>query len=67
MPIYEYRCADCGHLYEEFVRFGDDPELKCPVCGCMEAGKAFSLFATGGASVGSSSASAGADCAPSGG
>jgi len=66
MPIYEYRCQKCGHIFEEFVRFGDEPELKCPRCGSTEARKAISLFGTSGSADGSSSTSAGATCAPSG-
>ena len=67
MPIYEYRCQKCGHIFEEFVRFGDEPELKCPQCGSAEARKVFSLFGTGGGAGSSSrSTSAGAACAPSG-
>ena len=32
MPIYEYRCADCGHTFEEIQQFSDpDPET-CPSC-----------------------------------
>jgi putative FmdB family regulatory protein len=68
MPIYEYRCETCGHLYEEFVRFGEDPDLKCPECGGLEASKVVSLFgSTGAGANASSSASAAAACAPSGG
>lgn len=33
MPIYEYRCADCGHQ-EEYLRKVSEPTLtQCPVCG----------------------------------
>jgi len=33
MPIYEYRCADCGHQ-EEFLRKVSEPPIaKCPACG----------------------------------
>jgi putative FmdB family regulatory protein len=68
MPIYEYRCQSCGHVYEEFVRFGDDPELKCPECGGLEASKVVSLFGSAGSGATSgTSASAPAACAPSGG
>jgi len=63
MPIYEYRCQRCGHIFEEFVRFGEEPELKCPQCGSKEARKTFSLFGT---SSPSTSIGAEAVCAPSG-
>lgn len=34
MPIYEYRCQDCGRTTTVFVRtIGDDPELTCGSCG----------------------------------
>ena len=33
MPIYEYRCAACGHQ-EEFLQKVSDPVLsQCPACG----------------------------------
>ncbi len=33
MPIYEYRCADCGHQ-EEFLQKVSEPLIaKCPACG----------------------------------
>jgi putative FmdB family regulatory protein len=33
MPIYEYRCADCGHQ-EEFLQKVSEPQLTdCPACG----------------------------------
>ena len=32
MPIYEYRCADCGHDFEALQKFSDDPITECPVC-----------------------------------
>jgi putative FmdB family regulatory protein len=33
MPIYEYRCADCGHRLEALQRLADKPLLVCPACG----------------------------------
>ena len=32
MPIYEYRCNDCGHQFEVSQRMSDDPLTECPVC-----------------------------------
>jgi putative FmdB family regulatory protein len=33
MPIYAYRCADCGHAYDRLQKLSDpDPEA-CPACG----------------------------------
>ncbi|MDH7486555.1 MAG: zinc ribbon domain-containing protein [Anaerolineae bacterium] len=66
MPLYEYRCQKCDHLFELFVRLGREPELKCPRCGSTEVRKAFSLFGTTAAGSASGSTSSGAACAPSG-
>jgi putative FmdB family regulatory protein len=32
VPIYEYRCNDCGHQFEVNQRMSDDPLTECPVC-----------------------------------
>ena len=32
MPIYEYRCQDCGHELEKLQRMSDDPLTDCPSC-----------------------------------
>ena len=34
MPIYEYRCTNCGEKFEAFCGLVDvESELKCPKCG----------------------------------
>ena len=33
MPIYEYRCSDCGQVFEEWQKDFKDREMVCPVCG----------------------------------
>ena len=33
MPIYEYRCNDCGHQFEVTQRMSDAPLTECEVCG----------------------------------
>ncbi|GAA5219361.1 zinc ribbon domain-containing protein [Corallincola platygyrae] len=32
MPIYEYRCEDCGHQLEKLQRISDAPLVDCPSC-----------------------------------
>ena len=32
MPVYEYQCKDCGHIFEEWQKNFEDHELKCPIC-----------------------------------
>lgn len=33
MPIYEYRCGECGHELEAIQKMSDDPLTECPACG----------------------------------
>ncbi len=33
MPIYEYSCEDCQHVFEEWQKDFTDKEMTCPVCG----------------------------------
>ena len=32
MPIYEYRCDNCGHELEAIQKLSEDPLVTCPVC-----------------------------------
>ncbi len=32
MPIYEYKCGDCGHELEALQKMSDDPLKFCPSC-----------------------------------
>ena len=33
MPIYEYRCGECGHQEEHLQKISETPLSKCPACG----------------------------------
>ncbi len=33
MPLYEYRCKQCGYHYEKIQKFNAEPEKACPKCG----------------------------------
>ena len=33
MPIYEYRCASCGHQQEFLQKVSDPPHTRCTKCG----------------------------------
>jgi len=34
MPIYAYRCRECGEKFESFRGiYSDDSEVECPRCG----------------------------------
>ena len=32
MPIYEYRCGECGHTLDALQKLSDDPLKDCPEC-----------------------------------
>ncbi|MDE0841632.1 MAG: zinc ribbon domain-containing protein [Porticoccaceae bacterium] len=42
MPIYEYRCAACGHQLEALQKMSDDPLCQCPSCSGDELKKQIS-------------------------
>ena len=33
MPIYEYRCAECGQEHEVLQKVSEPPLTECPACG----------------------------------
>jgi len=33
MPIYDYKCRECGRVTEILVRNKEGQEVKCPGCG----------------------------------
>jgi putative FmdB family regulatory protein len=52
MPIYEYKCDECGHQMEAIQKFSDAPLSECPACGKpalkkMLSASAFHLKGTG--------------------
>lgn len=44
MPIFEYRCEDCGSKFEKLVRRAGD-EVSCPSCGQNHLQTELSTFA----------------------
>jgi putative FmdB family regulatory protein len=32
LPLYEYRCKNCGHIFEKIQSFSAPEEKECPVC-----------------------------------
>jgi putative FmdB family regulatory protein len=42
MPIYEYRCAACGHELEALQKLADSPLKDCPSCGQSQLSKLMS-------------------------
>ena len=33
MPIFDYRCKQCGHSFDALQKLGDEPLTRCPECG----------------------------------
>jgi len=63
MPLFEYACPNCGHVFEKLVLARNAKPPECPKCGSDQVERIFSAFATASGSRKSS----GAVCAPSGG
>jgi putative FmdB family regulatory protein len=65
MPIYEFRCTECGHVFEELVmRSSDQEDLACPRCQARKVERELSACCVGGG--GGEGASA-PSCVPRGG
>jgi len=44
MPAYDYKCKECGKVFEVFRRFSElDEEVKCPNCGSEKTERVFSI------------------------
>lgn len=42
MPLYEFRCDDCGHAFEVMAPFADlDQRSACPACGGIRTQRLF--------------------------
>ena len=45
MPIFEYRCKECKHLFSTLVGVvADGPAIQCPKCSGTVVDKQFSRF-----------------------
>jgi len=59
MPLFEYRCTECGHVTEFLEKADTKVEHPCEQCGSTKTDKVLSAFAVG---KGGASASAGTTC-----
>ncbi|MEN6438439.1 MAG: zinc ribbon domain-containing protein [Syntrophobacter sp.] len=41
MPIFEYLCVSCGHVFET-IQYGNGEKVSCPKCGSPELSKLLS-------------------------
>ncbi len=54
MPLFEFRCLNCGKIFEEWIRRREDIP-PCPFCGKMRCEKIFSPVGIKGKEGGDSS------------
>ncbi|MBX3723511.1 MAG: zinc ribbon domain-containing protein [Turneriella sp.] len=45
MPTYDYKCADCGRIFEKFHGMNEQPEVVCPECASVKTSRQVSLGA----------------------
>ena len=39
MPVYEYQCKTCGHVFEREHAIGEKKKYRCPECSCNQTQK----------------------------
>ncbi len=42
MPLYTYRCSNCGVQFDQQQKFTDEPLVRCPECGKKALHKVYS-------------------------
>ncbi|MEA3359006.1 MAG: zinc ribbon domain-containing protein [Thermodesulfobacteriota bacterium] len=48
MPLYEYKCKNCGNTFEQLVFFSEkDARFDCPTCNSEETSRLMSSFSSG--------------------
>ncbi len=60
MPIYEYRCEDCGYQFETLVK--NNEEVTCPKCKGKNLTRLLSACSFTGSSKSNVSVSSGGNC-----
>lgn len=53
MPIFDFRCNDCGHVFDELVKSADSiGVVECAKCGSKKVERLVSVFAAAGSRAG---------------
>ncbi len=47
MPIYEFKCDECGAAFEVLCRDADGGKCRCPDCASEKCRRLISLVVTG--------------------
>lgn len=68
MPIYEFRCKNCHHVFEEFVFSASASlaEIECPSCQTKNSEKLVSAFSSSGGDSWSGYSGGGGSCGSGG-
>jgi putative FmdB family regulatory protein len=48
MPIYEYRCLECGEVFSHLLQASQVDQQSCTHCGSEQTKRLYSSFAVGG-------------------
>ena len=68
MPIYEFQCKKCGHVFEQLFFPSDNIEaILCPSCGDKAPCKLMSSFSCSSSGSGEGSSAGSHSCASQGG
>ncbi len=68
MPLYEYRCNECGDEFEKMLRFSEADRLPaCPRCASQNTQKRLSKVVSFGSTSGGSSSASSSSCGSRGG
>lgn len=68
MPLYEYRCNECGEVFEIMLRFSESNQIPhCPKCANPNTHKKMSTVAAFGSTSTSGNVSSASNCGSRGG
>ena len=68
MPLYEYRCHECGAEFEMMLRFSEaDRRPACPKCESSQTQKKLSTVALSGTATSGSNSNSSTSCGSRGG
>jgi putative FmdB family regulatory protein len=68
MPLYEYRCIECGDEFEKRLSFSEADQLPvCPKCASPKTQKRLSKVVSFGAASAGSTSSVSSNCGSRGG
>ena len=67
MPLYEYRCNECGEVFEKRMSWSEsDHHPACPNCQSHHTQKKLSAIASSSSSSSAASGSSGSSCGSGG-